>query len=763
MLSPIAMRHLATVSALILATACAPRAVEFDPAHDPSKVDGPGLLPPLSDPALAARRTFENPGGMWMPSQMPQHVVTLRELGMQLDPQVFGDPLAFPLGAVVWLGGCTGSFVSDDGLIVTNHHCATGALQFNSTKESDLLRSGYLAKTRADERSNGPAARVLVTRSARDVTREVRGDLAALPDPKQRFDRLEARQKELVAACEKGRPDVRCSVASFFDGETYMLVEQLELRDLRLVYAPAEGVGNYGGEIDNWRWPRHSGDFTFFRAYVGPDGNPADHDPKNVPYRPKHRLTIAKEPLRPSDLVVVAGYPARTSRLKTAAETVEAVEWAFPRRIRMNEEYIALLDRLGKEDKELEIKGRSLWRGLSNGLTNNRGQLEGLVKDGMAEKKKALEGDLRRWAAGSAEHMGAVAALDRLAASFARFRSRRDEDAALSELVSMSTLLGAADGIVRMALERPKPDSERDPVYQQRNHKRFVQAQHQQQQSYATRLEREKLKLALLRAARLPAASRPAVLGLVVPKGEPSPEALDEALAAMFAKTKLEDVEVRVKLFQEASLEDLKRSDDPFVKLALAMRPVLQDSEDRGEAYVGETLADRVAYIDALRAKQGGLLPPDANATLRLTYGTVRGYAPKPGATPFHPFTRLSEMVAKNTGTEPFLVPPALVEAAKKGPYGRYVDAELGEVPVDFLADLDITGGNSGSPTLNARGELVGLAFDGNYESMASDWVFMPAVTRSIHVDIRYVLWLMDRVDGADHLLREMGVEPQLD
>lgn len=758
------MRTLLGVSITLLLSACSPRVLEFDPAHDPSKIATSGdLLPPVDDPQLEARRHFANSGGMWTPAQMPQHVVTLRELGMKLDPQVLGDTLAFPLGAVVWLGGCTGSFVSEDGLIVTNHHCATGALQFNSTKESDRLHDGFLAKSRSEEKSNGPAARVFVTRDARDVTKEVRGDLDAVADPKKRFDVLEQRQKDLVAACEKDRPELRCNVQSFFDGETYTLIEQLELRDIRLVYAPAEGIGNYGGEIDNWRWPRHAGDFAFFRAYVGPDQKPADFSLKNVPYKPKHHLTVAKAPLAPSDLVFVAGYPGRTSRLKTAAEVAEAVEWFYPRRIRFCDDYIALLDKLATEDKELGIKGRALWRGLSNALTNTKGQLEGLVKDGLASKKMALEGELRKWAAEHPEQGQVAVALDELGSKFARYRADREKEAAISEVFSMSTLLAAADTIVRMATERPKPDAERDPNFQERNHRRLIQAQRQQQQSYARRLEHEKLKLALVRAVASPAEKRPnELLGLFVPKGEVTAAALDRALVAMFAKTKLEDAEVRVSLFEKASLDELRKSHDPFIVLALAMRGKLQAIEDNGEAYVGDTLKPRVTYVTALRAKAGGVLAPDANSTLRLTYGTVRGYAPKPGEPTFHPFTKLSEMVAKNTNADPFAAPPGLIAAAKKGPFGPYVDPLLGEVPVDFLADLDITGGNSGSPTMNAKGELVGLVFDGNYEAMASDWLFMPPITRSIHVDIRYPLWIMDKVDGADHVLRELGIEPSL-
>ena len=759
------MRTVDGISLFLLLSACAPRVLEFDPAHDPSKVEtSADALPPVLDPQLEARRHFQNPGGMWTPDQLAQHVVTLRELGMQLDPQVLGDTLAFPLGAIVWLGGCTGSFVSDDGLIVTNHHCATAALQFNSSPGHDRLHDGFLAKTRLDEPSNGPAARVFVTRETRDVTKDVRGDIDSIIEPKKRFDLIEQRQKNLVAACEKGRPELRCTVQSFFDGETYMLIQQLELRDIRLVYAPAEGIGNYGGEVDNWRWPRHAGDFAFFRAYVGEGQKPADFDAKNIPYKPKHHLTVAKEPLAPTDLVFVAGYPGRTSRLKTSNEVAEAVDWFYPRRIRFCEEYIALLDRLAKEDKELGTKGRALWRGLSNALTNTRGQLDGLVKDGLAERKKTLESELRKWASEHPEQGPVGASLDDLAGKHATYRAHRDEEAAISEIFAMSTLLTGADAIVHMALERPKVDAERDPSFQERNWKRIAQGQRQAQQSYARRLEHEKLKLALVRAAALPVERRPKdLLALFVPKGDATPEAIDKALSAMFAKTKLEGADVRVALFETAKLEELKKASDPFISIALTMRGKLQGIEDNGEAYIGDTLKSRITYVTALRAKAGGVLAPDANSTLRITYGTVRGYAPKVGAPVNHPFTKLSEMVAKNTKVEPFDAPSGLIEAAKKGPFGPYVDPALGEVPVDFLADLDITGGNSGSPTMNAKGELVGLVFDGNYEAVVSDWLFMPPITRSIHVDVRYPLWIMDKVDGADHLLRELGVEPKLD
>jgi peptidase S46-like protein len=743
------------LAALILVAACSPAKPDGPPPQ-------PSILVPPDDATLAAREKHENQGGMWMPEQVLPQAEELRALGLQIDPDQLADPMAHPLGAVIWLGGCTASFVSAEGLIITNHHCATGALQFNSTPEQNLLNDGYLAKTRADEKSAGPAQRVYVTQAFKDVTGEVRAGLEAEADAKKRYELVEKRQKEIVAGCEKGRGDVRCNVVSYFGGEKFVLVELLELRDVRLVYAPHESIGNYGGEIDNWRWPRHSGDYSFFRAYVGPDGKPADFDAKNVPYKPRDHLKIAKKGLDEHDLVFVAGYPAQTTRLKTSREVEEAVSWSYPRRQKLCEEYIALLEKLGKDDKDLAIKGRSLLRSLNNVLTNIKGQLDGLVKGGLEKQKAEMEKELLAWLDQHPEHAAAKEAVTRMAAEYDKHAARRDEEAATNEMVGMSTLLGAADIIVHMALERPKADADRHPDFQERNWKRLDQRQQQLQQSYARKLDLEKLKLSAVRAARLPKEQRPKLLEMILGKAEPTPEAIDKAFAALYETTKLEAVEERVRLIHEATIEQLKASQDPFIRLALQLRPVLQQFEDENHAYEGATLLDRPKYIAAMRAKRGGVLAPDANQTLRITWGTVRGYRPTPDAEVYYPFTKLSEMVAKNTGEDPFDAPVALLAAAKTGPFEPYVHPKMKEVPIDFLTDCDITGGNSGSPTLNARGELVGLAFDGNYEAMASDWIFMPPITRSIHTDIRYVLWIMDRVDKADHLLKEMGLTPAI-
>jgi hypothetical protein len=331
----------------------------------------------------------------------------------------------------------------------------------------------------------------------------------------------------------------------------------------------------------------------------------------------------------------------------------------------------------------------------------------------------------------------------------------------LGEMLRIPALAGAAFSIVRMAEERPKPDAERDPEYQERNWERLEQSQRALEKRYSRALDVAMLTETALRAKRLLSGEqRSLLLRPLTGQAAPTPEQISTAIDRLYTKTRLEKTEERVRLLKKATLAQLRANPDPLLRLALALRPVHEAQESRDDALSGKLALLRPRYVSALREHSPEPVAPDANGTLRVTYGTVRGYQPKPGAEPYVPFTTLSGVVEKATDKDPFDAPKALLEAYAAKRFGPWVDAKLGEVPVNFLADLDITGGNSGSATLNGRGELVGLAFDGNYEAMASDWLFMPEITRSIHADIRYALWVMDAVDGADRVMKEMGAEP---
>ncbi len=707
--------------------------------------------PPAAEAATSAPR-FENPGGLFMPEQMAGQAETLTRLGLKLDPALLADPLSPLLSSIVNLGGCSASFVSADGLIATNHHCATLALQFNSTPAQNLLKDGFLAASRADERFAGPTGRVFVTRSLREVTDDVKRALASATDDLARARALEKFEKEAVAACERTGDGKRCELKSFYGGLSFYLIEKLELRDVRLVYAPPSGIGNFGGEIDNWRWPRHTGDFALFRAYAASDQKPAEYAKANVPYRPSHHLELAQKPLAEGDLVLVAGYPGRTSSLAVAKELEETASWLYPRRLAMFDAYIAAIDAVGETDPDAKLKGVGYVRRFNNYRTKHKGELEGLARGRLIEKKLADERTLRAFIAADTQRQQRYGqALDGILAAIAERDRRREANTALQAEILLPRLMWAATLIVRMAEERQKPDVERDPAYQARKVPDLRDELDALDKRYHPKVDRAILKLALERAAKTPAAQRTPALELICGPS-PTPESIALAVEKLYAGTRLADGKLRRKLFERATPAELAKSGDTLIRLAVSMRPLLREVEEHADRFSGKMLLHEPAYVAALLEQKGNRVAPDANGTLRLSYGVVRRPAAGGSA-----FTWLAEVVQKNQDKEPFDAPKALLQAAAEKRFGRYADATTHDVPVDFLSNVQITNGNSGSATLDAEGRLTGLAFDGTYESVAADWLFLPE-TRSIHVDVRYMLWVMSEVKNADWLLAEMGV-----
>ena len=701
--------------------------------------------------------------GMWMPQQIPEMAAKLRALGFRGDAKAFADLSGQPMGAIVSLGGCTASFVSPDGLIVTNHHCVTGGLQFNSTPSRNLLKDGYLAKTRSEELPNGPGSRVFVTTAVIDVTNEITGNIDAKATDRERYEVIERRVKERIAACEKGGQ--RCNVASFFAGLKYFEIAQMEIKDVRLVYAPAEGIGVFGGETDNWRWPRHTGDWSFLRAYVGKDGKPAAFSKDNVPFKPAHWLKVSTEGIKPGELVFVAGYPGRTQRHQTYAQVKETTEWSMPRSIRLAQEQLAILEQLSKQDKAIALKVAGRVQGLNNTLTNQKGMLEGLVKGGSLGMKQAREKELEAWIAGDPirrKKYGDV--LPALRALQAESEKTREQAATLMTLTSASSYLGAAQTAYRLAAERPKADLDREAGFQERDGPRIRDGQDRLQRTMDATADVALLRWALGLAAALPADQRIAAVDQAaglrpgMAKAE-ADQAIDAFLQRLFAGTKLGDRDFRLSLLEKSTAE-LLATKDPFIMLAAAMEPLAEANREAAKNRGGAQSRLMPRYMEALLAKSGGLVAPDANSTLRVTYGQVKGVDAKDGLY-YKPQTTLGGILEKNTGEGDFDAPKVqldAIQARRSGKKTPYVDAALKDVPVNFLSTVDTTGGNSGSPTLNAKGELVGLLFDGTYESVASNFLFDATTTRSIHVDSRYMLWNMAEVDGAIHLLQEMSI-----
>ena len=708
---------------------------------------------PLS---LLAAQIAQAGEGMWVPQQLPEIAGPLKKAGLKLSPQQISDLTGDPMGAVVALGGCTASFVSPNGLVVTNHHCAYGAIQLNSTAENNLIKNGFNAPTTGDEVSAGPNARVFVLDEITDVTKDAQAAIASAGDDALgRTKALEAFEKKLIADCE-AEAGFRCRLYSFSGGNTYRLFKNLEIKDVRLAYAPPGSVGKFGGDIDNWMWPRHTGDFAFYRAYVGKDGKPAAFSKDNVPYRPKHWLKFADQPLGAGDFVMVAGYPGSTNRYALAAEFDNTAQWTYPTIARHYKNQIAMVEAAGKQNADIQVKYAATMAGWNNTSKNYDGQLEGFKRIDAAGQKLREEAAVLGWLKGQgAKGQPALDAHAKLLDLLEQSKATRDRDLTLA-LFNNTAMLGSATQLYRLSIEREKPNAERESGYQERDLPAIEGGLKQLERRYVAAMDRQLQEYWLNEYIKLPADQRVAAVDAWL--GGNDAAAVKRALDRL-AGTKLGSTEERLKWFA-ADRKAFEASNDPAIQYAVAVMPTLLKLEQERKTRAGENLAARPVYLQALadyKKSQGEFVYPDANLSLRITFGNVMGYAPKDGVE-YTPFTTLEGVVAKETGQDPFDSPKALLDAVAAKRYGGLEDKRIGSVPVNYLSDLDITGGNSGSPVLDAHGKLVGLAFDGNWESVSSNWVFDPKMTRMIAVDGRYLRWIMQEVYPAPQLLKEMNV-----
>ena len=696
--------------------------------------------------------------GMWVPQQLPEIAGPLKKAGLKLDPKQLADLTGDPMGAVVSLGGCTASFVSPQGLVVTNHHCAAGAIQLNSTAENNLLEKGFNPASMADEVSAGPNARIFVLADITDVTDRVKAAIAAAPGPLERTKAVEDLDKQLVAECEADAGH-RCRLYSFMGGNTYRLFKNIEIKDVRLAYAPPGSVGNYGGEIDNWMWPRHTGDFSFYRAYVGKDGKPAAYSKDNVPFKPKHWLKIADQPLREGDFVMVAGYPGSTARYALAADFDATSTWTYPTVTKRFKELVAMVNAAGEKNPDIAVKYAAAMQGWENTLKNYDGQMEGFTRMGAAGIKREREQAVLDWLKSrGADGAQALAAHERLLALGDQARKTRERDSVIGNVGG--ALGGSALTLYRLAVEREKPDAQRESGFQQRDLPGIEGGIKQMERRYVAEMDRQIQRYWLMHYIALPADQRIAAIDAWI--GGNDAKAVDAALDRLNG-SKLGSLEERMKWFN-ADHKAFESSTDPAIQYAVAMLPTSLKLEEDRKLRAGETIAPRATYLQAVadyNKAQGKAVYPDANSSLRITFGNVMGYTKPGSSTPEASFTTLEQVADKATGKDPFDAPQAQLDAIKAKRYSGMTDAKLKTVPVNFLSDLDITGGNSGSPVLDAHGKLVGLAFDGNWESVASNWVFDPSMSRMISVDQRYMRWIMQEVMPAPQLLKEMGVAPK--
>ncbi|QYJ81839.1 S46 family peptidase [Shewanella rhizosphaerae] len=708
--------------------------------------------------ALAAAFGAQADEGMWQPYQLPAMADELKAKGLEIDAKSISKLTEFPMNAVISLGGCTASFVSPKGLVVTNHHCAYGSIQYNSTPEKNLLKDGFLAKNYGEELPATPGSRIYVTEAVTNVTDEVKAGLENKVG-NDFYQGIEAKEKQLVAQCEAD-DGYRCQVYSFHGGLEYYLVKQLEIRDVRLVYNPAASVGKYGGDIDNWMWPRHTGDFSFYRGYVSKDGKPADFSKDNVPYEPKSFLKVSAKGVSDGDFVMVAGYPGRTNRYRTANEVENQFEWAYPEGKMLRERFIEIIKETAPEGSDERIKYESLIAGLANYAKNFTSMIEFYGKSTMLDDRKAREAALTAWinkdSKRQAQYGQTMAELDKLIKESQEHQAR---DIILG-YIGYTTMLPTARSLYRLANEKQLDDMAREPGYQDRDMTRFKSGLERIDRRYAPSVDKAVVLDLLSRYAKLPSEERIPELDKAFGIGKKFDAAkLSKVLDKMYAKTELGDKATRL-AWMDKSVADFKASKDPFIQFAVAMYDTDMAQEKKEKELYGKLMKVRPQYMDAIIAYNKELGKPvyaDANSSLRVTVGHVKGYSPQDGLVAV-PFTRLEGIVAKDTGEDPFDAPKKQLELIKQKQYGDYYVKSIDSVPVNFLSTLDTTGGNSGSPTLNGRAELVGLLFDGVYESIIGDWGYDTDTNRSIQVDSRYMLWVMKYLDNADNLLAEMEI-----
>ena len=686
--------------------------------------------------------------GQWQPHQLPQLKADLKRVGIEIPAEKLADLSKHPMSAIVSLGGCSAAFVSDAGLVVTNHHCAYGAVQRNSTPEHNYITNGFLAKTRASELPGGPNSLVYVTDKVENVSERVLKGLTADMTGRARHEAVEKRVKDLIAECETDKM-YRCSVPAFHRGLEYYRIRQMMIRDVRLVYAPSDKIGNFGGDIDNYEWPRHTGDYSFLRAYVGKDGRPADPSPDNVPYQSKDFLVVSAEGLKAGDGILLAGYPGRTSRYKLPAEIRFARDTAFPLKVSELQADLAVMADATQGDAASAVRYASVVKSINNVLKKTQGLLDGFARKDIAAIKDVQDAEFRAWYAKQPNVSATL--LAELDAAIASDMALSEEEFAWS-VATNSDLLKSARTIYRLSLERQKADAERESGFQQRD-LAFIKARLARlEQSYVNQVDQARFAAGLKRYAQLAAKSHPQGLDALLPA--------PAAVAALYQQTQLADTAKRL-AWLEKDQAAVARSDDAFMQLAVKLQPVELALEERRKEIDGNLERVIPQYMQAVIAwkkSQGKPVYPDANSTLRVTYGTVSPYSPRDGLTK-GPFTTVEGIVEKVTGKAPFEAPQGLIDAVKQKRYGQFRDPVLGTVPVNFLTSADTTGGNSGSAVMNKRGELIGLNFDSTYESITKDWYFDTAITRAIHLDIRYMLWVMKEVDHADNLLKEMTIK----
>lgn len=696
--------------------------------------------------------------GMFLPdalTQLPLDKLKKRGLKIPLT-DIYNAAGVSIKDAVVIVDGGTGEFVSPDGLLLTNHHVAFDALVTASDQSKDYAAGGYKANSRADELP-AKGYTVTITQDLKDVSSEILAGTSDNMSPAQRNDVISSKIEQLERAGQNEAEGISVRVMSMNEGLAYYKFTYLILKDVRIVYAPPKNIGFFGGDPDNFEWPRHDGDFTFMRVYLGPNGKPADYSQNNVPFKPKKFLPLSLGGVREGDFMMVMGYPGSTRRYRESYSVAYNQDIVLPFTIDLLTRQIDSLKLVGKDDANLRLRLQSTIFGLSNDLKNYEGSVLAMRHAGIVEKKRSEEAAFTSWVNADPGRKAKYGeALPSLQKAYGELLGTAQRDLIVQQMDQTSSLLDIALFARLAAAEREKPEAERNPalgpsvVQQVRSGIAPALAERN------PTIERTTLLFLLQQAGELPANQKLEFLekrfaGL---KGAERRHAEEEYTRAIIDNPKFSMAAGLAGLL-DLSVAQIDALHEPLIELAGELRVLQRDNRNRTIAFNGAVSLWPPLLIAGMSEMKHNKPYPDANRTLRFSYGEVKGYVPHE-AEIASPFTTLAGVIEKDTGREPFEAPERLKQLFRARDFGQYGTGDHGNVPVDFLSTTDIIGGNSGSPIMNGKGEQVGIIFDGNYEGLGNDFFYNEEKGRAIAVDIRYVLFVMDKFGGAGYLLKEL-------
>lgn len=691
--------------------------------------------------------------GMWLPALIHKlNINDMQKTGLKLSAEdIYSINNSSLKDAIVSIGGCTAEMISPEGLMLTNHHCAYSDIQRHSSVEHDYLQDGFWAKTREEELPN-PAkiARFLI--STEDVTEKVLAEVndnMSFQQKQQAISQVSARlEKEAI-----GDTHYQAQVRSFLESNKYYLFVYETFRDVRLVGAPPQALGKFGGDTDNWMWPRHTADFAIYRVYAGPDGKPASYSKDNVPLKPRHFLPISIKGVKDNDYAMVMGYPGTTNRYKTSVEVQYTMDVTNSVRIDVRAKKLEIIKAYMETSQKARIQYANKHAGSSNYYKYSIGQNQGLTNLDVIAKKKAIEEQFTQWVASSPQRNAKYGkALDMIRGAYENI-----EDETAQEYLSEALLRGPEIFMFAYRLRAlynllDKPVENKDRIDQiLANVKESLPGYFK---DYDAETDRKlTASLTELYANRVGARFQPPFFKTIQTKYKGN---FDKYASQIFAKTVFAD-EAKMNEFLKNPTRKALDKDLAFQAAGEIFDLLRMISEETQKS--ADQLAEgrHLLVAGLIEMQPDKVFYPDANSTMRLTYGTVGSYNPRDGVLYKETTTVQGYLEKEIPNDDEFHVPARMKELIQARDFGRYAD-ENGDLITCFISNNDITGGNSGSPVINANGELIGCAFDGNWEAMSGDLAFEPEIQRTISVDIRFVLWVVDKYAGATHLIDEMTI-----